>query len=227
MLKQVAVLGLAVGFLGGGSCSIDVNWPSTTDITLDNVQATIRIERALNDDQAVVTATLENAFGRTIELETGQAVEINGVALVGPDEDGVYSAAVDEASSYIVTVREPTRGVEDTVVAAPAAFAITAPAAGGGASLSGFTLEWSGAETGLQTELVLTQTISATKTEAFGPFPDDGSWTFDAEDLRGFFQGAPLSVTLTKVREETEVAGFKSATVTVAVWTTRALDPQP
>ncbi|MEW6251086.1 MAG: hypothetical protein AB1716_10595, partial [Planctomycetota bacterium] len=200
----------------------------TTTTTLDTASASIRIQQTAGAAQASATASFTDARGRALRLTGDQFVRVSGVDLVGPGADNRYSATVTAAPEYTVTVREPTRGVEETRIDAPAAFTITAPSVGGGAALSGFTLMWTGANTQLEIEITLSQTLFGTVEQAtYGPFPDTGARTFTAEDLQRFRQGAELTVTVNKLNTLDDVGGFASGTLAAGVAVSQALTPTP
>ena len=202
--------------------------PGTGSVALDQAIAAMIIMQSAGGSQATVSCTLTDVLGRTIELGESQSVSINDVALSGPDLSDRFTATLAAADTYTITVREPTIGVQDTTVAAPSDFAITAPAAGGDASLSGFTLNWSEADASLQVRIELLQTFAGeTAEENFGPLADNGSYTFDANDLRSFVQGVDLVVTVTRINTLRSVAGLGSANVSVRTVATQLIEPAP
>lgn len=227
------VLAAVAGLYLGVTCTIagpdgDGLWPGYVRIPLDRAEAEIVIEQAVGGGDALVTASITDRYGRPVRLDDDQLVSINDVGLAGPDSAGQYTATVAAAAAYTITVREPTRGVESTVAAAPRAFRITAPADGGPASLSGFTLTWSAASSGLQAGVELRQTFAGTtQVEKFGPFVDTGSLILAAGDLRHFVQGADLLIAVTKVDTLAGIAGFESGTVSVRVAAVRVATPAP
>jgi hypothetical protein len=238
MLKRVVLLGLSIVACTGVTCRISVpdgdgngdgTPPGFTQAPLDQTDATITIRQSVGASTASVAATITASDGRNVILDDDQSVSINGVELSGPDSEGEYTATVDAASEYVIGVVEPTRGVEQTTVDAPAEFQITSPAEGGGASLSGFTLRWSRANNRLQVRIKLSQTLfGTTSTSNFGPFIDTGSHRFDNEDLEPTFkQGADLVITVTKINTVTRIDGFSSASVSTRVSTTGTASPRP
>lgn len=229
MLKQIFVLGCASALCMGVSCTITGwdDWISTTETALDEADANLAITQTGGGATADAVATIKDAHGRVVTLSSDQSVRVNGVSLIGPDRSGQYTATVAAATTYVVTVREPTRGVQETDLEAPAAFEITSPSAGGGASLSGFTLQWSNANELLQVELTLSETVFGTQREVvLGPFTDTGSRTLRATDLRDFVQGTELLITVTKINR-TEIDGFASGAGSVRVSATRSASPLP
>jgi hypothetical protein len=229
MLKQALLLGVACVLCTGVSCTItgldDILGP--TQIPLDQADASIAISQSVGASNADVVATITDSHGRVVDLSADQAVRVNGAALAGPNTANQYTLTVATAATYDITVREPTRGVQDTTIDAPAAFEITAPAAGGGASLSGFTLRWSNPNELLQVEIRLTETVFGTLREAvLGPFTDTGSRVLRAADLQNFVQGTDLVITVTKINRAT-VAGFDSGTAAVRVSASQTAVPLP
>ncbi len=239
MIKRVLLLGTTVALSMGVSCTVipgggggggEPNQPGGggTTVTLDTASANIRIDQAVGATQADVTATLTDSSGRTLHLTSDQYVRVNDVDLVGPDPNGQYTATVAAASEYRVAAREPTRGVTETSIDAPADFAITAPPAGGAASLSGFTVTWSLPNTQTQVEIVLSQTIfGSVQTETFGPFPDTGSRTLASTDLQDFRQGADLTIRVNKLNTLGQIAGFRTGTLSAGVDVSESVTPAP
>lgn len=226
--KCAMLWSLAIGLCAGASCTITFPGDDTGRTYLDQTDAEIEITQVVGAAQAEVSATITDSLGRAIDFDSGQAVEINGVELDGPSASGQFTAEVDAADEYVVRVDEPTRGVENTTVVAPGEFAITSPAAGGGASLSGFTLTWSPADERYQVQMKFSQTIFGAREEAeFGPFTDTGSRTFNADDLQGFRQGANLTISVTRIHTVANVAGFKTGTASAGVTATVIATPEP
>jgi hypothetical protein len=228
MLKYAVLWSVAIGLCLGGSCTITFPGDDTSRTYLDQTDAEIEITQVVGAAQAEVRATITDRLGRAVHLVSGQSVEINDVALGGPSAGGEFTADVDAAGEYVVRVDEPTRGVEHTTVVAPAEFAITSPAQGGGASLSGFTLKWSPADDRYQVQMTFSQTVfGLTQAVDFGPFTDTGSRAFNADDLKKFVQGADLSISVTRIHTVVNVAGFKTGTATAGVTTTVSASPRP
>ena len=151
-----------------------------------------------------------------VEFDSGQSVQINGQVLAPAHGLGDYSVTIPVADDYIVTVNEPTRGVQSTNQAAPPDFAITSPTDGGPASLSGFTVTDSNPDANLQVVITLVQSLFGQGRHlVVGPFADTGSRSFTAQDLAVFQQGADLSITVTKASRRSDIAGFASGKVTV------------
>lgn len=234
MRKQVVLGLLAAGFCTGVTCTIvpaDPNsggYYSTTRVALDEADADMMIAVAADGTEADVSLSLLDRYGRVVDLHSEQAIEVNEEELSGPSAGGSYTTTVAAASEYTITVREPTRGVQSTVVEAPTSFEVTSPAEDGPASLSGFALNWSQAEESLEVRITLRQTFAgSTETASFGPFVDTGSRTFSASDLRDFVQGADLDITVEKTRVVTGVAGFDEGAVRVQVAAARTVSPRP
>jgi hypothetical protein len=153
---------------------------------------------------------------------------VNGQALLATEDAGRYSVALPMADTYTVTVTEPTRGVQTTSQPAPADFAIVSPIAGGQASLSGFTLIWSNANSALQVTIALAQTLfGQDRRKEVGPSSDTGSRVFTAQELVDFRQGGDLSITATKISSRADLAGFASGQLTVERGRTTTVAPQP
>lgn len=236
MLRRFALLGCVAlaGLLAACTITIgpaDPDTPrpgGTVQTTLDRARADIVIAEIVGAAAANVSATLVDASGRTLQLRSNQVVEINALELVGPNSARLFTTTVPVAAAYTVTVREPTRGVEQTTVAGPDTFEITAPGPGGPASLSGFTVTWTGADPGQQVELRLSQTVFGVPvSRAFGPFEDGGSVTFSAADLAVFAQGADLFIEVTKLVQADGLRGFSSGKITIGRTATRIANPQP
>lgn len=220
MIKRIVLLAIAAGFCMGVSCTIvppgggSGGGDDTVSIPLDEATATITIRQAVGGTSATVVMTLVDSGGRTVELSDVRSVEVNDETLTGPDSAGEYSATIDAASEYTITVREPTRGVERTTVNAPADFAITSDA---DVSLAGFALMWSNADEALDVKIELDQ-ASPPVTEEFGPYADTGQRTFTATQLREFGYPSSLTVTVTKIATD-GVNGFGASTITLEVST--------
>jgi hypothetical protein len=206
---------------GGGA------WTTTVTTTLDNASAAIRVAQNVGAAGAEVTATLTDSRGRGVLLTADQYIRVNGVDLVSTGA-GHYAALIPAAPEYLLSVREPTRGVEETSIDTPGDFAVASPAPGAGASLSGFALAWSAPNNHLDAEVHLSQTLFGnTQTVSFGPFEDQGSRAFTAQDLVNFRQGAELGVVLTKVNKTETVAGFRTGSLSVALTVRISLSPLP
>ena len=230
MRKQLVLAALVLTLCMGLTADISCQPSGTiaTYVPLDEANATVAISQTAGQAEATVAATIVSRYGLTIQLQEGQAVLVNGQALTGPDLFGMYVQTIASADEYTVRVNEPTRGVEDTTIAAPAAFEITSPAAGAVVSLSGFTVSWSNADPNLQVEITLTQTLFSQRTRGFGPYADTGSKTFTVEELANDFrQGADLFITVTKVNERAGINGFQSGTLSVDLSRTVSASPGP
>lgn len=227
---------LAAGLLGAGvSCVIDFTPDDQTPgyVQLDLADAKIVIRGEAGAANVTVVMTIEDGDGADLELMDGQAVRVNGVELVATDDAGRYEATVPESATYVIRVEEPTTGVDETTVNAPAEASLTAPAAGATVSLSGgFNLLWDQADANAEARVVIVQAQpGGTVTKAFGPATDDGEFSLTGADLVGLTYSAPptdedkLNVTLTRAREYTTVAGLRSAEVAVEVAETVVLTP--
>ena len=201
-------------------------WTTTTELDRANCTMTI-IE---SDGQAEINARFTKSIGLQVELADDQSVAVNDTLLTGPDDDHKYIATIDQADQYVITVTEPTRGVETTTVEPPAAFEITSPADGQDASLSGFTVTWSNADAACSVLVRLTQSIFGQEYEFIGSaLSDSGSFTLTADDLweGGFQQGADLTVMVTRIKEVSGINGFLTSQVSVARSQTVQLVPAP
>jgi hypothetical protein len=225
----LALLGIVFGM--GGTCTItfpDDFIPGETSIALNRAEAEISIVQEAGGEQAQVTARITDSRGRTVVLDSDQAVRVNDEDLTGLTDQDTYTATIPTAGTYTIAVREPTRGEEYTDLSPPGTFDITTPAEDGLVSLSGFTLAWSNPDEAFQVEIEIAQTVGANiERSAFGPFTDTGSRTFTVFDLRDFVQGAPLAITVTKVRRINGVAGFSDAVATAQVFVQRNAEPLP
>ncbi len=223
-LRPICVLVIA-GLCAGGSCRIRLG---DDDVPLDEADARIDILNQVGGQNASVAARVTDRHGDTVEFGPDQGMSVNGVALTGPDGDGEYVASVPAAAQYVISVSEPTRGVFETTVDAPADFQITSPAAGATASLSGFQVSWSAAESGVQTTVELSQTLLGLgRLKTLGPVPDSGALDVSADDLRSFQQGTDLTVTVTRVNDSLAVTGLRSAAVSVQRWASVSVVPGP
>lgn len=226
MASRVALIGLAVGSCLWLGCDSDGTFFAS--VPLDEADAVVTISETTSDSEALVTAEITTSRGVAVMLAGGQAVSVNGQALSGPGADGKYRLSVPVADSYVVTVREPTRGVQDTTIPPPTAFDITSPSEGETVSLSGFTLSWSNADAGLSVRMRLAQALlGSEETRDFGPFEDAGSRRFSSLDLAPFRQGAPLSITVAKTSELREIDGFNSGKLSASVSRTVSAVPGP
>jgi hypothetical protein len=228
MRKLLLILSLVTLPCLGVTCTISVpGGGSITGSALSNLDAEVTLSRATGEAQTNVSARITNIWGLSAQLEDDQALSVNNVELVEAST-GVYTATVPAASSYTLTVLDPTRGQESTSITEPDEFDITTPPEGGATSLSGFTLSWSNANEQYQVEITLSQTISSsTASESFGPMTDTGSQTFTAADLRDFRQSAPLFITVTRISQQSGVAGFGSGLLFSRLSTTRIAQPSP
>jgi len=228
IIMCITVLALCAGLRLEFSCVARPDGSNDDYVQLDDADADIRITRSITDAEAVVSAMIIDAAGHPVVLQDGQAVSVNTRALLGPDADGEYSRTVAAANEYKITVSEPTRGVQETTVASPAAFEITSPPADGTASLAGFALTWSNVDPSLKVTIDFRQVLlGQQKSQSFALAEDTGTATFTAADLADFQQGANIQIKVTKVREHAGIAGFNTATATVALSHTVSVVPGP
>lgn len=228
MRKPLTLIVLSIFACSGMTCRITFpDWPPGPNyVPLNEADLVLDIVRDVGDIEAELFGTIKDSSGRLVELQDQQAVRVNDAELTLGNDDR-YAAVLAAAGAYTLTVYEPTRGVETTVIDAPADFSITSPASGGGASLSGFTLRWTGANDRYQVRLRISQTLfGVTESASFGPYTDTGSRAFTVGDLDRFRQGAPLTLTVTKFRTERSVAGFRTGVVTVKVTARGTADPR-
>ncbi len=213
----------------GGTCEFDSDGDADGRVraTLDATTVSLRITEAFAGS-ASVRGTIVNGSGQAVSLTGDQSVRVNDSPLSGPDATGAYQAQISASDAYAITIHEPTRGVQSTTVAAPADFVVLSPPAGTPASLSGFTLEWSNADAGLSTTVLLAQTIfGQSHTASFGPSADAGSLALSSSDLAEFQQGADISVVITRTRTQSGIAGTASGSVTVERSRSAAITPGP
>jgi hypothetical protein len=231
LVKGGVLAVLATAFCAGASCTIDILDPDNPGgvvgyVPLDDANLDLRIDSEGGDAEA--TARITDVFHRIVRLRQGQEVAINGRPLIGPDAEGLYRATFAAAGEYTITVTEPTRGVNNTIVAPPPPFSIVQPPPSGTASLSGFTVGWTNSDAALDVNITLVQEIfGATRTDTFGPFTDTGTQALSAPQLADFRQGAPLAITVTRFLESPAVGGFRSAVVRVGVSDTVSVTPTP
>lgn len=224
---QLLMCGILGGWvLCGSACNrFPFPWPEVGE-PLDQAACTMRIVEEA--ERATVTAEILTITGLPVELRNGQSVEVNGQILSPAEPAGRYSAVIPVASAYAVTATEPTRGVQTTNQAAPPDFAIVSPAAGGPASLSGFTLDWSNPTPDLQVTIVLVQTLfGQERRKEIAPFADSGSRMLTALDLADFRQGAELSIAVTKIASRSNIAGFRTGELSVERSRATVATPQP
>ncbi len=222
MWKRVLLTAATGALCAGGSCGV-----VTTNVPLDLASATIVISGLATSSEAMVVATITDAGGSAgVVLGEGQAVSVNGLALSGPSAAGAYARTIPAAASYTITVNEPTRGVADTVVTPPRPFAVTAPTAGGTASLSGFTITWTDPDPALRVGVRISQTLRGeTVTKSFGPFTDTGSLVLSHGELTGLWQGADLLLVVTKIKEQVGILGFQNGVVKTELSHTMTVTP--
>ena len=190
--------------------------PVTSRIPLFEADVTITIAHQTGGaTEAAVTAVIEDSAGDPVELGSGQAIAVNDVALSGGA--GEYTGSVAVAATYKVTVLEPSRGALDTTIDALGDFAVTSPASGGEAPLSDFVVTWSNPDAELNVTIAVEQTLfDEPKRLTYGPFSDDGTRALTVEDLNNNFQqGADLTITVTKFRQQDEIDGVASGTLKV------------
>lgn len=232
-LNQVMLVGLTMALLMGATCTVRIPDPNNPGgvagyIPLDEATADVVIAEFQDEPQAEVEARFSGPLGLFLELTQGQAVAVNGTTLSGPTAGGRYLADVPVAAEYVIRTTEPTRGVQETIVASPGSFAIAAPQPGATVSLGGFVVSWSNPDPSLQVEITLTQTIfGGERTEEFGPFTDTGSQSFLAEDLADFRQGADLLILVTRTNERQNINGFRNGTVLIERTRTVTVHPGP
>jgi hypothetical protein len=194
---------------------------------LDQVNGVIAVSQPAGGTSATAIARLTDGTD-PVHLDTGQSIQVNGQVLDGPTSNNRYTQTIPAADEYTVTVTEPTRGVTQTTLARPADFTITAPAAGATASLSGFTINWSGPDPELDVEVVVTQAIfGGQRQQTFGPFADSGTLTLSGAELASFQQGAPLLLTVRKISERTGINGLAAGTLQVHLIQTVSVVPGP
>jgi len=227
MLKQIILFGLVVASCAGMMCG-GPGGPIFVTTPLDQAHAVLIISRLAAGEQALVTARITTRLGNLVHLSGGQEVLVNDQALLGPNFRGEYTRTIAAADEYVITVKEPTRGVEETVVTPPDGFQITSPEEGQSVSLSGFTVEWSGADPDLDVEITIRQTLFGEETEElFGPFTDTGSRGLTSADLSEFRQGADLTIMVTKMLELGAINGFRTARLTTEASRTVSAVPGP
>lgn len=213
MKRNIFLLGVALICTSGQVCGVRVN--VNTGTPLDDANAIVTIRRTSGQAQATVEATFTRGFAN-VNLTDEQSITINGEDL--NRTGSTFFASIDASSTYTLLVREPTRGVESTVVAEPGDFEITSPPSGGTASLSGFTIEWTNADPNLQIEIRVAQTLlGEPKSLMIGPIGDTGAATITDEQIAnaGFGQGAQLTIAVTRVAQTSSVNGFASGVMQV------------
>ncbi len=235
MYKRATLICLAAGLCTGVTCTI--RFPDDGNggggglglsTPLDQADAVIAINQSGDNTQAEAAARITDGLGLTVQMQDGQSVAVNSQELTGPGSDGLYRQTIPVAGNYTVTVTEPTRGVQDTTIASPAGFVITSPTDAGTASLSGFTLTWSDPDARFTVVIELAQTLfDVEETAEFGPFADTGSQSFDDDDLLDFAQGADLLITVTRINEQSSIAGFNSGMLTIRHSETVSATPGP
>jgi hypothetical protein len=234
MLKRAILFGVLSAMCAGVSCTITL--PGDEDdpggvpgyVQLDRATADVNITATGQAANASVTASIRRN-GFTVELKNGQEVSINGQALAGPGQDGLYTRSVPRAVAYVIRATDPTLGANDTTVNAPPDFAFTSPAPGANVSLAGdFTLSWSNPTPGATYTVTLSQTLSDSQVTTLGPFADDsGSLVIAPTDLAKFRQGANIAIKLSKVIQASAIGGFAAGTARVELAQTQDVVPAP
>jgi hypothetical protein len=227
-LALIAILALVAGvagcfFPGGGGVI-----PDTTS-RLQDARIGLTIAGSRTTGEAIVLAVLVDDQGLPVDLEGEQAIEVNDQALT-KSADGRYGATIPVAESYVLRVREPTRGVEETTLVTPALFEITSPLADAIVSLGGFTITWDQINAAFDTTIRVSQTVLGTdRMQTFGPAPDSGTQTVENSDLPNWQHGTGITMTIsvTKQARQTNVAGFDNADVSVELTTTVVVTPGP
>ncbi len=216
MTRRLILSCLACAACAGAGCWFpDIDARIQDSDSLEDFGAVMSIRGIAGSSVAEVVAVFSDARGFATDLEDGRVVAIGGVALDPVGGLGVYSATIPANATYVVTVTDPTRGVQTTQIDAVDDVTITQPAAGETVSLSGFSLQWLGRDSSLDVVLTLSETIFGDeKRREFGPEPDAGGYTFDADDLSIFQQGANLLISVTRIRTQEHINGFGSATLT-------------
>lgn len=195
-------------------------------IPLDESEAELAIHHSQGLPDAEVVFAVEGPCNRPLELFNGQEVRITNVVLA--DERGTRGrVSISAADAYEVSVREPSIGVQSTIVDPPQDFDFVEPA-GREASLSGFTLSWSPVDPDASVQLEITQVLfDRERRIEVTQGSDTGEVVFTADVLRVFNQGAELEVVLTKTRTGTTLAGFSQARVTTTTTGIIELTPRP
>ncbi len=226
MIRQLmACCSLVLG-ISGASCMVAPDSRLGESGSLIDTDALLAITQANGSDEVDVRLTITDSRSQPTELESGQTVSVNGTVLADLDGVGTYTATLPEAETFIVQVRDPTRGVESTTVSGPAPFDIESPMSDELASLSGFTLQWSHADSNLSVEIEMTQLIfGELRSQIIRSSEDVGSVSFEPNDLAVFQQGASLSITVTKTRRQEGIRGFNSTVVPVSFSTTSTATP--
>lgn len=225
MLKRLPIPACILICVSGQTCRINVN--PVTGTPLSDAEAVIVISRSADDAQAKVEAEITRGFAG-VRLEDGQRIRVNGEMLEGSRGD--YAVSVQAADSYIIAVTDPRRGTDQTTIEEPDAFEITLPTANSDASLSGFTIEWTAANTQLQVVIEVSQRLFGEDLELqFGPVEDDGNASITSGQLAsaGFGQGQPMTIRLTKIRRVGSVAGFADGTAECRLTESVSVNPAP
>lgn len=197
-------------------------------VSLDDNRISISISEDIDGSEAGVVAVITDSRERLADLDQVQSLLVNGQELTGPDSGGAYRATIPTSSAYTLTVNDPTRGVQDTTIIPPSAFTITSPGGGDSASLSGFTVEWSEADSNLEVQVSLSQAIfDELRLVEFEPESDSGRRTIETSELSIFQQGADLTIEVTKVEHRDRVNGFSFGELTSRVSVTSRVTPGP
>lgn len=225
----VSLLGSALLVLSVGCPFGGISTPTDTTTRLQDSRIGLTIAGSTTTGTATVLAVLVDDRGRPVDLEDDQSIEVNDTELER-DSDGRYSATVDISDSYVLRVREPTRGVEETTLATPTQFQITAPLSTDIVSLSGFTINWDQVNAAFDTTVRISQSVlGVDRSEEFGPSPDSGSQSVTSDDLVNWQHGGDITLTISVVKQarQTNVAGFENADVSVELTATVVTTPGP
>ncbi|HWL94372.1 MAG TPA: hypothetical protein VNT79_12645 [Phycisphaerae bacterium] len=225
MIKRFSLLACVAVFCSGQICQVRVN--PVTGSPLSDADADFIISRNAEDSTARVEADITRGFAG-VRLEDGQTIEVNGEDLVGDRRD--FDATVDASDVYMIEVTDPRRGTDVTDVPEPQAFEITSPGEGGDASLSGFTIEWQGADEDLDVEVDISQRLLGDNLSlSLGPATDEGRLEISSRRIAdaGFGQGEDLTITVTKIRRTNDIRGFADGRAETRLSVSIDATPQP
>lgn len=225
MRKHLSLFACAIVACSGQTCGININ--PIQRVPLNDADAEIRIFREIDDATARVEATITSGFA-LVRLDDDQNVAVNDRDLLG--DRGDYARTIDAADAYDISVSDPRRGTDHTEIEEPASFEISMPGEGGDASLSGFTIEWTNADAALDVDVKITQVLLGESLSLeLDRVPDVGAIDVTSRQIAeaGFGQGRDLKITVTRIRTNSNIRGFRDGKAFCELSTSINVTPTP